>query len=243
MSEKLDMNATGYKTNCLVCGSDLVYSTNSNKSECYYCKKVYESNVKCAKGHFICDNCHNLPASKLIKQFCINSQSEDPLVTALILMRNPQVKMHGPEHHFLVPAVLLSAYYNLKKDEEKKTEKIEESEKRAKNILGGFCGYYGDCGAAVGTGIFISLITGATPLSKHEWKLSNMMTAKSLFSIANVGGPRCCKRTAFLSIIQAIDFLSENFSIENMNKNVKCEFNSLNKECIRDSCPFYDRRR
>ncbi|VUT25840.1 MAG: hypothetical protein MOIL_01256 [Candidatus Methanolliviera sp. GoM_oil] len=56
--------------------------------------------------------------------------------------------------------------------------------------LGGFCGYHGDCGAAVGTGIFISLITDATPLSKHEWKLSNLMTAKSLLSIANHGGPR-----------------------------------------------------
>jgi len=237
------MNLTDYKTNCLVCGSELVYSTKTDKAECYYCKKIYDSNVKCAKGHFICDNCHSLSANELIKQFCINSQSEDPIEIALTLMRNPQVKMHGPEHHFLVPAVLLSAYYNIKKDEEKKAEKIEEAEKRAKNVLGGFCGYYGDCGAAVGTGIFISLLTGATPLSEHEWKLSNMMTAKSLLSIANAGGPRCCKRTTFLSIIEAIDFLSENFGVKNMNKNVKCEFSPLNKECLKDSCPFYDRRK
>ena len=161
---------------------------------------------------------------------------------ALTLMKNPQVKMHGPEHHFLVPAVLLSAYYNLKKDKVKKAVKIEEAGKRAEHVLGGFCGYYGNCGAAVGTGIFISLITEATPLSEYEWKLSNTMTAKSLLAIANKGGPRCCKRTTFLAIIEAVKFLRKNFDVEFTIEKVKCEFNSLNKECLKDRCPFYERR-
>jgi len=113
----------GHKTNCLVCGSELVYSTKSDKLECYYCKKICESNAKCVKGHFVCDSCHSLAASELIKQFCINSKSEDPMEMALVLMRNPAVKMHGPEHHFLVPAVLLSAYYNLKKMRRKRQKR------------------------------------------------------------------------------------------------------------------------
>ncbi len=156
-------------------------------------------------------------------------------------MKKPEVAMHGPEHHFLVPAVLLASYYNLKNDSALKEEKIRIAQKRASNVLGGFCGYYGDCGAAVGTGIFISLITGANPLSKDEWKLSNLMTAKSLFSLADIGGPRCCKRTSFLSIIEASNFLSEHFSITlPVNKDIKCVFSSLNKECLKDNCPFYD---
>ncbi len=243
MSERLETNSTDYKTNCLVCGSTLVYSAESDKSECYYCKKIYDSNVKCAEGHFICDRCHEAPATELIKQFCTSSQSEDPVEMALTLMRNPAVKMHGPEHHFLVPAVLLSVYYNLKKDNAKKAAKIEEAEKRAKNVLGGFCGFYGDCGAAVGTGVFISLITEATPLSEYEWKLSNLITARSLLSIANKGGPRCCKRNTFLAIIEAAKFLRKNFGVDLTIKKVKCEFNLLNKECRKDSCPFYERKR
>lgn len=234
------MNSMGYKTNCLVCGRELVYKNKSDKSECYFCKKIYESNVKCVNGHFICDGCHSLPANDLIKQFCIVSDSKDPIEMALVLMRNRKIKMHGPEHHFLVPAVLLAAYYNLKNDDERKAEKIKEAEKRAKNLSGGFCGFYGACAAGVGTGIFISLITDATPLSKYEWKLSNMMTSRSLLAIANAGGPRCCKRTTFLSIIEAVNFLSENFGVSmSINKNLKCEFSSLNKECLRDKCPFY----
>lgn len=68
-------------------------------------------------------------------------------------MRNPNVKMHGPEHHFLVSAILLAAYYNTKKDYKEKATKIRMAKKRASQILGGFCGFYGDCGVAVGTGI------------------------------------------------------------------------------------------
>jgi len=229
-----------HKTGCIICGNKLVYQDKSDKLECYICKKTYESHVKCVNGHFICDNCHSLPANDLIKQFCIMSKLENPNEIALILMRNPKLKMHGPEHHFLVPAVLLAAYYNLKNDCEKKAEKIKEAEKRAKNLLGGFCGFYGACAAGVGTGVFISLITDATPLSKQEWKLSNMMTSRSLLAIANVGGPRCCKRTTFLSIIEAMNFLDENFEVSmDFNKDLKCEFSSLNKECLRDKCPFY----
>jgi len=230
-----------HKVNCLVCGAELEYEEKYSKLRCFFCREEYESNVKCIEGHFVCDECHSLPANEVISHFCINSKSKDPIELAVSLMKNPKVAMHGPEHHFLVPAVLLSSYYNLKTDSSVKEEKIKIAQKRANNILGGFCGYYGACGAAVGTGIFISLITEANPLSRHEWKLSNLITAKSLFSVANIGGPRCCKRVAFLSIIEAVDFLHENFGTTlPVNKNIKCEFSSLNKECIEDDCPFYN---
>jgi hypothetical protein len=155
-------------------------------------------------------------------------------------MRNPKVKMHGPEHHFLVPAVLLSSYYNIKSNPQEKEAKIREARERASKVPGGFCGYFGDCGAAVGTGIFVSLITDATPLSISEWRLANMMTSKSLLSIAEHGGPRCCKRNSYLAIVQATDFLKDNFDVEmKVNKKIKCQFHDLNKQCLREKCTFY----
>ncbi|MEE8571487.1 MAG: DUF5714 domain-containing protein, partial [Candidatus Bathyarchaeia archaeon] len=111
---------------------------------------------------------------------------------------------------------------------------------RASNILGGFCGFHGNCGAAVGTGIFISLITNSTPLSIHEWKLSNLMTARSLLTIAQHGGPRCCKRNAFLAINGAIKFLKTHLDITlKIDKKNRCGFTNLNKECLKQQCPFY----
>ena len=124
-----------YKTGCLICGKELIYLENAEKRGCYYCLEKYDINVACVDGHFVCDKCHSLPANDLIEQTCINSKLEDPLELSLILMKNPKIKMHGPEHHFLVPAVLLSAYYNKKKDFRKKKIKSKKREIELKKYL------------------------------------------------------------------------------------------------------------
>ena len=232
-----------HKTGCLVCGGELVYHGTSESRECFYCKQSYESNSTCAAGHYVCDSCHSLSATELIRQFCSSSRLTDPLQIAVILMQHPAVKMHGPEHHFLVPAVLLAAYYNLKGDSARKKERIIEAEKRAKHILGGFCGSHGDCGAAVGTGIFLSLVTDATPLSVDSWRLSNMMTANALMSIALRGGPRCCKRNTYLAIMEAVQFLDKNLNAKiGIPSEIQCQFSPLNKECLKKECRFYPKK-
>ena len=229
-----------HKTNCLVCGSELEYKEDYAMTRCQFCLEDFEANVTCVNGHFVCDTCHSLPASEVISRYCIDSELIEPIEMAVSLMNSPRVAMHGPEHHFLVPAVLLSSYYNLISEPALKAIRIENAQKRASNVLGGFCGFYGACGSAVGTGIFISIITGANPLSKDEWKLSNLMTARSLLAVANIGGPRCCKRTSFLSIIEASDFLKKYFNITlPINKDIKCLFSPLNNECLKINCPFY----
>jgi hypothetical protein len=56
------------------------------------------------------------------------------------------------------------------------------------------------------------------------------MTAKSLQTIANHGGPRCCKRNSFLAINEAASFLRKNFGVTmKINSDVQCEFSDLNK--------------
>lgn len=231
---------TDHKTGCLICGEKLIYGKEPTPIECFYCKQASDSNVKCRNGHYVCDRCHSLPAMELVENYCNYSNSENPLELALTLMRNANVKMHGPEHHFLVSAVLLAAYYNRKREYGKKPTKLRMAKKRASNVLGGFCGFYGDCGAAVGTGIFVSLITDATPLSVAEWKLANLVTAKSLLTIAEHGGPRCCKRNTYLALMETVEFLKETLDVTlEVNEGYECEFHDLNSECLRQSCPFY----
>jgi len=229
-----------HRTGCLICGEELTYEIDYTQPECFLCHKSYQSNVKCKNGHFVCDQCHNVSANDLIQSFSVNSELKDPVRLATILMNSPKLQMHGPEHHFLVPAVLLAAYYNVKGDPEQKRRKIKVARERSSNILGGFCGFYGDCGAAVGTGIFVSLVTEATPLSTKDWRLSNMMTSKSLYSVAIHGGPRCCKKNTFLSIIEAVKFLKENFNVTmQIDKKIRCVFSPLNNECLKEKCLFY----
>jgi hypothetical protein len=194
------------------------------------------SNVTCIAGHFVCDSCHVSSPNDLIETFCISASSNNPLALAESLMNHPSIKMHGPEHHFLVPAVLLASYYNKPELVEERASKIQEARRRAKAVLGGFCGSHGNCGAAVGVGIFTSLINDNTPLATEAWKESNRMTARSLSKIAEHGGPRCCKRNSFLAIESAMDYLAGFISQE---RKVVCTFSHLNKECKKTDCPYF----
>lgn len=228
------------KNNCFVCGQELVYSQAADlKVICHYCGKETVSNVSCKNGHFVCDECHSKSGVELIEAYCVNAQETDVMQMANTIMLNPAIKMHGPEHHFLVPAVLLAAWYNHRGESHWKEQKIREAKKRARKVLGGFCGFYGTCGAAVGTGIFISLITNGTPLSEKAWSQANMMTSKALHQIAISGGPRCCKRDTFISLKQATDFVSKELdSSFPLAREIQCDFSLLNKECLKRNCPF-----
>ena len=230
-----------HKKGCLLCGKELIYLQSSENAKCVYCSKTFRINEQCIDGHYVCDNCHSSDAMDIITDFCLNTSSTNPYEIATTLMYHPSVKMHGPEHHFLVPAVLLAVFYNVTGEKIKLTEKLLKARKRAELLPGGFCGSHGNCGAGVGTGIFISLISNSTPLSMQEWKLSNLMTSKSLYEIALKGGPRCCKRDVFLSLTEAVKFVNENFNIEiPIENNIICDFSELNKECLLEKCIFYN---
>ncbi len=228
-----------HSSGCLICGKPLVYSSQAMEQTCAYCGRGFKSEARCEAGHFVCDACHGADADDLIEQFCLRADSRNPVEMAVTLMSHPSVAMHGPEHHFLVPAVLLAAYHQVEPDGDLGV-KLKQARKRAEGVRGGSCGFCGNCGAAVGTGIFISLVTGATPVSKLGWQLSNRMTAQSLLAVAEHGGPRCCKRDTFLALQSAQSFLENNFDLTlEMPAAVRCDFSPLNKECLKADCPFY----
>jgi hypothetical protein len=225
-----------YKNECCICGKKLIYKSQSEKLTCFYCGEHFFGDVTCVDGHYVCDICHASSANDLIETLCISTSLENPLDLANSIMNHPEVKMHGPEHHFLVPAVLLASYYNKTKEFQTKESTIRAARKRAEKVLGGFCGSHGNCGAAVGVGIFVSLVNGNNPLANKEWKEANMATAKSLSIIAEHGGPRCCKRNSFLAIESAIKHFS---NILQNDENIVCDFYKFNKECKEKECPYF----
>lgn len=229
-----------YRTGCLICGFELTYLPSAEDIHCEYCGRLFSADVRCINGHYVCDPCHTLEPNDLIEQYCRTNQAKDPYRIAHTLMKNPRINMHGPEHHFLVPATLLAAWYNRHINPLLKESSIIKARRRAEDIKGGICASYGACGAAIGAGIFISLITGATPLSREEWRLANLMTSESLRLIAENGGPRCCKRNSFLAIRAAIDFIKGHFAADLPGpEKIICEFAMSNPECLGEECCFY----
>lgn len=86
--------------------------------------------------------------------------------------------------------------------------------------------------------MFVSILSKSTPLSVEPFGLSNRMTAKALEEIGAVGGPRCCKRDSYLSILAAVDFAREHFGVEMEKPEVVCTHSGQNNQCIGKRCPF-----
>lgn len=221
---------------CIICKKPLKYFQQSHDMECSICGKKVMSKSCCVDGHFVCDDCHKKD-SELIKVICLNSNSKNPCEIATDIMEKDFIHMHGPEHHILVGSALLTAYKNSGGDIDLK-KSLEEMQIRGREVPGGVCGFWGACGAGISVGIFISIITGSTPLSTDSWGKSNLATSMALKEIAEIGGPRCCKRDSYISILEAIDYVENNFGISMEKSDVTCKFNHKNAQCIGKRCPF-----
>ncbi len=227
-----------HQTGCLICGEPLEYLEQSISMTCFLCKTPHSSNTRCADGHFICDACHSGSANDWVERMCLSSDSTDPIQLANTLMHFPGVNMHGPEHHFLVPAVLLTVYCNLTGRQADKPALVEKARKRAETVPGGHCGFFGTCGAGVGAGIYMSVLLGATPLSTREWSLANLITARCLTRIGEIGGPRCCKRDTYIALQEAAAFTTANLDVEMNLSTPVCDFSPMNHQCLQAACPF-----
>lgn len=137
----------------------------------------------------------------------------------------------------MVGSALLTAYKNAGGDVDLPGA-LSEMMNRGKSVPGGACGFWGACGAGISSGMFISIISKSTPLTNEPFGLSNRMTARSLDAIGAVGGPRCCKRDSFLSILEAVDFVKEHFGVEMVRPGIVCRYSDQNNQCIGKRCPF-----
>ena len=224
------------KDECLICGAKLQYSETDIEMECALCHKKELSKTACEKGHYVCNDCHTRGMDSIIG-LCLTETSKNPIEIIQKLMALPFCHMHGPEHHVMVGSSLLTAYKNAGGNLDLQKALIE-MQSRGKQVPGGACGFWGACGAGISSGIFVSIVTGSTPLANEAWGLSNKMTASALDAIGAVGGPRCCKRDSYLAITKAVEFANEHLGIEMELGRIKCIHSAQNNQCIKKKCPF-----
>ena len=224
------------KEECLICKAPLEYLEADKPMECAICHKKENSKTQCVNGHYVCNECHT-SGLDTIAVLCLNEKSKNPAEIIEKMMALPFCHMHGPEHHVMVGCALLTAFKNAGGDIDLPSA-ITEMMNRGKSVPGGACGFWGACGAGISSGLFISIISKSTPLAIEPFGLSNKMTAKSLNEIGKVGGPRCCKRDSYLSILSAIDFVKNHFGIEMDKPKIVCSHSYQNNQCIGKRCPF-----
>ena len=224
------------KEECLICKAPLEYLEKDELMECAICHNKENSKTRCIHGHYVCNECHTAGMDSIIG-LCLEETSKDPVAIIEKMMDMPFCHMHGPEHHVMVGAALLTAYKNAG-GEIDLPEALTEMMNRGRSVPGGACGFWGACGAGISSGMFVSIISGSTPLKQEPFAMAHKMTARSLGKIGEIGGPRCCKRDSYLSILSAIDFVKENFGVEMEKPDIICTRSAQNNQCIGKRCPF-----
>lgn len=225
------------KEECLICRTPLEYLQTETQMECALCHRIEESKTRCIHGHYICNDCHTKGLDSIMA-YCLQEKSKNPITIFEQMTSMPFCHMHGPEHHILVGAALLTACHNAGGDIDLATA-LKEMMARGRKVPGGTCGFWGCCGAAVSTGMFFSILSGATPLTCDSWGQSNLMTAESLYHIGKIGGPRCCKRNSYLSMQAAAGFLQKTKNILLDMNEISCKQSQQNNQCIGLRCPFH----
>lgn len=176
---------------------------------------------------------------RLIKENVKKENSKNPISIVKKIMHKDFINIHGPEHHFLDGAAFLVAYKNAGGDIDL-DEALEELSKRSITMPGAMCGLWGICGSTASIGASLAIIHNTSPLSDNEFYSDNMeFTSKVIEKMSKIGGPRCCKRNAFLSLITASHFVIEKYGIDMEIDEEKCEFSEFNKQCLKERCPFY----
>lgn len=199
------------KNECLICKAPLEYLQVDTMMECAICHRREAGKTRCVNGHYVCSDCHTRGMDQIFA-VCTNETSRNPFVILEKMMNLPFCHMHGPEHHVMVGAALLTAYRNAGGSLDLQAA-LAEMYSRGKAVPGGACGFWGACGAGVSAGMYISIVTGSTPLATRAWGLANQMTSKALGKIGEIGGPRCCKRDSYLAIMAAVQFTLEELGV------------------------------
>jgi len=96
---------------CLICTSPLEYLETDELMECAVCHKKENSKTRCVNGHYVCNECHTAGLDTILG-LCLSETSKNPVEIIGKMMALPFCHMHGPEHHVMVGAALLTAYRN-----------------------------------------------------------------------------------------------------------------------------------
>jgi hypothetical protein len=224
-----------------VCGATLLYRQEDTPAHCHYCQAAFLAHAVCEQGHFVCDACHTTDALAVIGNFCQGATETDLIALLDASRRHPAIARHGPEHHVLVPALILTAYRNL--GGALPPAMFRTALSRGQSVPGGACGFWGVCGAAVGVGIAFSLLLEATPIKPRERRQVQGAVQAVLGELTSWEAARCCQRECWLALRQAADLSRELLPIPLPAAAVLvCRQSGRRPDCLQSACPLWPGR-
>ncbi|SHI69247.1 hypothetical protein SAMN02745163_00655 [Clostridium cavendishii DSM 21758] len=226
---------------CLTCNGELEHYKSLVIAKCSECGAREKTYIMCKNGHYLCNTCASKESIGKIFNNMFTYQDKNPLDVAEKLIKDCGVCGNSP--HPMTTAAFLVAYKNLTNEIDEKT--VMEGVMRATQIPGGWCGYFGACGAAIGLGVAFAIIKNSTPMSNEERSLANLVTSKALESVSIQGGPRCCTSSVRVSLEVGCEISEEYLGVifpKRKSNFKKCWVSSFNDDCRKERCTFFNNR-
>jgi MoaA/NifB/PqqE/SkfB family radical SAM enzyme/SAM-dependent methyltransferase len=227
-----------HRSGCMVCGETLQYLETHLESKCVFCGLKKPANALCQKGHFVCDACHCEDAVSVITSICASTTETDMIALMARIRSHPSMPIHGPEHHAMIPGIILSTYRNL--GGEITLDQIREGIRRGALLPGGICAFQGACGGALGAGVALSLLLKANPIKARERTTVQSATNAILGEISSFEAGRCCQRDCWIALTKAAELSRKLLPIPLKADHVlTCRQMRDNAECIGKECPLW----
>lgn len=176
-----------------------------------------------------------------ITALCLAEKSKNPIEIMCKLMDLEFCNVRGHEHHMMVSAALLTAYFNaLSKDNSVNecgnasmnlSQALQKLESMEEFNIGGDCDYWSGCRAVSGARAFWSIIS-------NQNELFNMLTMEAANAVSSVCGQRCCKRSAYLVISKVAEFVKNHLGTQMELTEFVCKYSSQNRNCLLEDCPY-----
>lgn len=229
----------------MVCGEALLYHDKSAEVSCIYCKRSDSGHIVCPNGHYICEQCHNHDAMRVIEDVMFSTESNDPSEIAELAFSFPGLPMLGCQHAYIAGGALMAALKNEGTAQVTNDDIKEVFERTRKQAHGGYCGLSGVCGIVPALGACFSVLTGAQCGKDSEQRTTMEAVTRITRAITDLTGPSCCKAYVRASLKVAVEFLEENFAISLPNEGGSaCQSSPKHPHGCREmKCPYFGREK
>jgi hypothetical protein len=229
------------ESDCMLCGAPLEYFSQDRELICVYCKTPSAANAACREGHFVCDSCHTKDALGVIERICITTKEQDMIGLMKQIRTHEAVKINGPEHHAMVAGIVIATYRNL--GGSATDDMIGTAIQRGAKIPGGYCGFAGACGAALGAGIAVGILMESNPLKPVQRRSVQSLTSRIMTVLSHLEAARCCQRESWLALKELAKISADYLPVElQAREDLVCRQAAENRECLGSECPLHPDR-
>lgn len=106
---------------------------------------------------------------------------------------------------------------------------------------GAVCGLWDVCGTVMPIGAALAIIDGTRPLSTDgSWGSHVAFTSAALARLSAIGGPRRCKRDAFMAMQTAVSYAEARYGAHMPPcREIICVHSPRNPQCLGSRCPYH----